>query len=121
VARDSEPNAPLTAVIGIVGAVLLFVVIVLLQAFFYHEDRAEQRRKAEAAPADQLALVRAEQQEVLSGYRWIDRRSGVVGIPVERAMRLLLERGESAVIGSPAATASSSKEGANTVARSSGR
>jgi hypothetical protein len=103
VSRDNEPNAPLTAVVGIVGAVLLFVVIVLLQAVFNREDRAEQRRKAEATPADQLTLVRSEQQEILNSYRWIDEKSGVVAIPIDRAMRLLVERGEGLVAGSPAA------------------
>lgn len=44
------------------------------------------------APAD-LNDFRAEEKHELEGYGWVDRQKGVVRIPVERAMTLLLERG----------------------------
>jgi hypothetical protein len=37
--------------------------------------------------------VRAEEQEKLSSYGWVEPNAGVVRIPVERAMELLAERG----------------------------
>jgi hypothetical protein len=36
---------------------------------------------------------RAGEKRELEGYGWVDRQNGVVRIPVERAMTLLLERG----------------------------
>ena len=44
------------------------------------------------APAD-LNDFRAEEKGELESYGWMDRQKGVVRIPVERAMALLLERG----------------------------
>jgi hypothetical protein len=89
--RPSDPNAPLTVLIGVVGAVLLFVVIVLLQAFFYHQERAEVERKVVAVGAEDLSQLRARQRDQLSSYRWVDAKAGVVAIPIERAMELVVQ------------------------------
>jgi len=43
-------------------------------------------------PAD-LARLRAAEDLNLHSYGWIDRNSGTVRIPIDRAMQLLLERG----------------------------
>jgi hypothetical protein len=43
-------------------------------------------------PVD-LARLRAAEQADLDSYGWVDRNSGTVRIPIDRAMQLLLERG----------------------------
>ena len=40
-----------------------------------------------------LANLRAAEEADLESYGWIDRSSGTVHIPIDRAMQLLLERG----------------------------
>jgi hypothetical protein len=45
------------------------------------------------APAESLARLRATEDETLSTYGWIDRPAGIVRIPIERAMTLVVERG----------------------------
>lgn len=92
-ARDTDPNTPVTVVVGLVGAVLLFVIIVLLQALFYGAERGELARKVRGAGWDDLAGLRTEQEGLLHSTRWIDEKKGVVGIPIERAMELLVARG----------------------------
>lgn len=42
-------------------------------------------------PAD-LARMRAEEDARLTSYAWVDKPAGVVRIPVERAMELMVER-----------------------------
>jgi hypothetical protein len=37
-----------------------------------------------------LAALNSENQKVLTQYRWVDRSKGVVGIPIDRAMDLVL-------------------------------
>jgi hypothetical protein len=37
-----------------------------------------------------LADLNAENQRVLTQYRWVDKSKGVVGIPIDRAMELVL-------------------------------
>lgn len=43
-------------------------------------------------PAD-LRAIRAHEEQILDSYGWTDRERGLVRIPIERAMELLLERG----------------------------
>jgi hypothetical protein len=45
-----------------------------------------------SAPLDLLAF-RASEEAELNGYGWINRTSGVVRIPIERAMELVLSEG----------------------------
>src|SRR5437762_1164629 len=45
-----------------------------------------------ASDAD-LKQLRATEDAVLTTYGWIDRKNGIVRIPIDRAMDLLLQRG----------------------------
>lgn len=44
-------------------------------------------------PSVELARFRQAEQKQLTGYDWIDRKQGVIRIPVTRAIELLSERG----------------------------
>jgi hypothetical protein len=46
--------------------------------------------------AAQRADLEARQRTRLSNYRWIDRQAGIIGIPIERAMELIAQRGSGA-------------------------
>jgi len=41
----------------------------------------------------QLNGIRIEEENTLSSYGWVDQKSGVVRIPIERAMDLIAEKG----------------------------
>lgn len=43
-------------------------------------------------PVGDLAALRAREAARLSSYGWVDRQAGVVHIPIERAMELLVAR-----------------------------
>ena len=43
--------------------------------------------------AEDLQKMYAKQQQELETYAWEDRKAGIVRIPIERAMDLLLEKG----------------------------
>lgn len=47
------------------------------------------------APSD-LARLRTEEDKILSTYGWVDRGAGIVRIPIDQAMQLLVERGAKA-------------------------
>jgi len=48
----------------------------------------------QSAPQDELRSYRRAKAAALEGYRWVDRKGGVVQIPIERAMELVAaERG----------------------------
>jgi hypothetical protein len=43
-------------------------------------------------PAAELAELRRRERDLLTQYRWVDRSRGIVAIPIDRAIDLLLER-----------------------------
>jgi hypothetical protein len=44
------------------------------------------------APKELKTLQTAE-QEILTSYAWVNKEAGIARVPVDRAMRLVLERG----------------------------
>ena len=81
--------------IGLVGAVLTVIIVLLLEALVAAEGQAETQRKVIDQPNRELLELEADQSEILDAYRWVDREKGVVAIPVERAMEIVV-REESA-------------------------
>jgi hypothetical protein len=49
--------------------------------------------RIEADPHSNLLLLLSREDSTLNSYRWISRDSGIVQVPVERAMELVLEKG----------------------------
>lgn len=49
--------------------------------------------RLQLAPEVDLQTFRAREDRELNSYGWIDRTTGVVRIPIERAMDLLVQRG----------------------------
>jgi hypothetical protein len=49
--------------------------------------------RLQTTPREDLRQLLAAEDEILNGYRWVDRNAGIVRIPIEEAMRLTLERG----------------------------
>lgn len=71
-------------IIGVVGLVILFL-------YFTNRPVPLSVGPAEERKA-KLADVNAKQNEIISTYSWVDQPSGVVRIPVERAMKLIVEK-----------------------------
>ena len=89
--RYDDPDVPASAIVGILGAVLLFVIIVGLQALFYSMERQELARKVTEDPYDPLQRLDADQLELLNSYGWVDQQAGIAHIPIDRAMELVVE------------------------------
>jgi hypothetical protein len=98
---NDDPRSWPTVVVGGIG-VLLFVVILLgLEALYGSAREEEELRKVVDRVSPRLELLRERQRLQMSEYRWVDRDSGTVAIPIERAMELIArESGSSA--GAPA-------------------
>ena len=87
--RD-DVNTLTVAIVGIVGAIMVFVVIVALQVWFYNLQEVETYKKVVSVPPQEYSSLVAEQEAQLNSYRWIDREKGVVAIPIERAAELVV-------------------------------
>jgi hypothetical protein len=88
---EGDPEPMGTAMTVVLGAILLFVIVVGLQALFYQTRDDEVAAKSYAQPPQELAQVRSEQLERIRGYHWVDQPHGVVAIPIDRAMDLIVE------------------------------
>jgi hypothetical protein len=49
--------------------------------------------RLQTSPANDLARMREAEDRALYRYRWIDKERGIVQLPIDRAMSLLLEEG----------------------------
>ncbi len=57
------------------------------------EPRLQGAPGGPASPMEEIMRLRQQEDQTLSSYGWIDRRNGVVRIPIEQAKRLILQRG----------------------------
>ncbi len=88
--RYDDPDVTASAVVGIIGVVVLFVSIVLLQALFFHMQEGEMERKVYSQSNEELRSLDAQQIETLNSYGWIDQSGGVAHIPIANAMELVV-------------------------------
>ncbi len=88
--RD-DLNTPKIVLIGIISALLIFIIIVAVQAWFYHYYEQIYQERVVNQESEELKNLRANQQEILNSYRWIDQDNNTVAIPIDRAMELVLE------------------------------
>jgi hypothetical protein len=95
--------------ISLVGLFLLLLVSLLAMGwmFWYLAAREESSPapwaaaerdlppapRLQADPARDLENLRKAEAAVLNSYGWVDRKAGIVRIPIERAMEVLAERG----------------------------
>lgn len=99
-----------TAVVAGLFAILLLGMSVSL---WFENQRIEAQRRADTPPSPladtvpnlppeprlqvtpsvDLQKFRAEEDAALDNYAWIDAKTGIVRIPIERAMELTAERG----------------------------
>ena len=109
-AGHERKDADVLGVALVAGLVLLIVAISVLTArglLFFVGNRHATPPRAQASmaqsqfpqprlqvdPVADLKASRAASNSQLHSYGWVDRKSGVARIPIERAMQLLIERG----------------------------
>ena len=57
------------------------------------QDRLPPAPRFQQDPQQELQDLRARQKALLEGYGWANKEAGVVRIPIEEAMRIVVERG----------------------------
>jgi len=108
-ARDANPSSLVHFAVGL-AVMLVFVwagMFWLMKYFSRVQDtgppatpfeqvsgsRLPPLPRLQVDPVQDLSLVRAQQGGALDSYGWVDRGHGIVHIPIEQAMDLILERG----------------------------
>lgn len=118
--QDLAPKSVLTFFVGL--AVVCLLVVFLLRGMFSYLDTYESRHQPPQDPlvqqrtADTRSVTpsdiatfpqprlesnerfeindfRMQEEKILNSYGWVDQQTGVVRIPIDRAMQLLVQRG----------------------------
>jgi hypothetical protein len=83
----STPNLVL---IAIVSTVLLLVTVLVLQVLYYgYQSDLDQTKVVDVRNAEADSAL-AQQRARLTRYAWTDQSAGLVTIPIERAMQLVV-------------------------------
>jgi hypothetical protein len=93
----------------IVGAIVVHLVVWLLFLFYGQRQEAAYPRqypmaqvgnpaappnpRLQTKPREDLKKMRAEEEQHLNSYGWVDAGRGTLHIPIDRAMQILLEQG----------------------------
>lgn len=92
-------------VLMVVVATLMFVLSGRLKEFVSAKDPAPSplaeasepylppKPHLQANPTVDLATLREEEDLILSSYGWVDKDAGIVRVPIEEAMRRVVEEG----------------------------
>jgi hypothetical protein len=57
------------------------------------DTRVPPEPRLQTNPREDLRELRAQEDQILNSYGWVDRNAGVVRIPIEEAMKLTVQRG----------------------------
>jgi hypothetical protein len=61
------------------------------------EPRLQGAPGHQLSPQEEFRQMRAEAEAALKSYDWVDEKAGIAKIPIDQAMKLLVERGPSSI------------------------
>lgn len=114
--EDNVVTSKFVLMFGAVLAAVTLVILLLMVGLFRTFERREARSdpappllaitrqpppapRLQVTPIQDLQAMQASADAMLQAYAWVDRNSGIVRIPIERAIDLLIERGLSMPVG----------------------
>ncbi len=87
--QKDDLNVSAIAVVGVISSVLVLATVLAVQTLYFNSQAdLERRRPADGSAAANLA---AEQESRLRQQGWIDRQTGAVAIPIDRAMDVVVD------------------------------
>lgn len=87
----SEPKGLLIAAFGIASILGLTATILGVQAYFDHIHEQEMYQKVLVPVSEDLRNLRVQEDQELNSYKYLDRNTGTVQIPISRAMELIAQ------------------------------
>ena len=105
-----DTNVRLVVLFGLGTAIVTVLVLLTMWVFYGYTMRREASRdrpapplagereplmgpRLQVSPAQDLREMRESEDEYLNTYGWMDPERGIVRVPIDRAMDLLLEKG----------------------------
>ncbi|HET9232954.1 MAG TPA: hypothetical protein VFP10_02300 [Candidatus Eisenbacteria bacterium] len=75
---------------GVVSVVILAIMLLFLRNYFFLVRNETVQRNYLSSGNPKVEALRAHEDSVLTSYSWVNRQAGVVSIPIERAMELVV-------------------------------
>lgn len=92
-AQDDDIKTWKIVLVGAVGMIVVLIIVLALQVVYYHAVASQFQEKEIDPPLIELQTAIGRQQEKLAQCQWLDRDKGVVSIPIERAMEIVVREG----------------------------
>ncbi len=89
-AQSDDVRTSTIALVGFLGALVLFVILVGLEVVYYEVAARQRKAKETVQPQQSVTAALDEQRVKLAEYRRLDAAKGVVRIPIDRAMELVV-------------------------------
>ena len=86
-----DVDVPRLALVGLLGAIGTATVVVALQVVYYRYEAGRERSERYIEPPRKLEALREAQGTRLTDYGVIDGEKGIVAIPINRAMGLVID------------------------------
>jgi hypothetical protein len=104
-ALPQSPNVATRRILVAAGGYLGFVALGMIAMFFYIKadaptafmppvERRFPQPSLQTSPQQDLAEILLKQRQSLSQYGWIDKSKGLARIPIDRAIDIVIARGE---------------------------
>jgi hypothetical protein len=107
--EERDANVRALAYFGLVLFGVIALTLIGMRTTFFHFAKSQQlgppptpfenartlppMPRLQVDPRMDLKNYREQEEDILKNYGWVDKQNGVVRIPIDRAMSLLLERG----------------------------
>ncbi|TWT45243.1 hypothetical protein RAS1_16650 [Phycisphaerae bacterium RAS1] len=88
--QHDDPKPSATAFALAVGIIVVIVSVIGLQALYFAVESDHAGSAAVQASFPTRTQLKNEQLAGTGGYRWVDKQAGIVAVPVDRAMELVL-------------------------------
>jgi hypothetical protein len=75
---------------GLAGVIILAVMLVWLRSYFFLVRNETIQKNYLSAPNPKIDDLHAHEQQLLNSYGWVDRQKGIVHIPIDQAMELMV-------------------------------
>lgn len=88
---QEDPSALPTIYIGIIGILGTVIAILITHFVYYAVDRSIEEEQVTSAAMVEYATQEEAQKGRLQQYRWTDKKNEIAGIPIEEAIRKVVE------------------------------
>jgi hypothetical protein len=91
---QTDTNNRLIVGSGLIGVVILVVMLVWLRSYFFDTRNAYVEEMVLSVENPKLKELRAREDIELNSYGWMDQETGVVRIPIDRAIELVVSESQ---------------------------